>query len=366
MQPVSDQFLAALTGPHNLAKRIDAYSGTTLLMGRLPFTDGSVTADRDNKVRRSLSLTVSDIALMPKVAGDPLAVYGNTLHVHRGIQYPDGTEEVAPVGVFQIQSVTGDRDVGPLSVAGRSLEGVVADDPFVTPMASTGMGPCASTIAALITQVLPDAVVVNEATSNPTPATRVWDADDNRWDAIEELAQAMGAEVATDGAGVFRIRDLPDLSTATPVWDVMSGPGGVLVSATEGMTRERVRNGWLITGGNTADNQPPVGSLVVDTAPLSATRWGGPMGKILGKRQSNLWTTSGQCTVIGQSLLRDSLGVTASVALRAVPNSALEPGDCIRVVYGDGYAELHIVQSISIPLTASGDFSLTTYSREET
>ena len=366
MQPVSDQFLAALTAPHVLARQVDAFSGTTLLRGRLPITDGSVTADRGNKVRRSLSLTVSDIALMPRAAGDPLAVYGNTLHVHRGIQYPNGAEELAPVGVFQIVSVDGDRDVGPLSVTGRSLEGLVADDPFLVPQPSTGMGPCASTIAALITQTLPDAVVVNEATSNPAVATRVWDVDDNRWDAIEELAQAMGAEVATDGAGTFRIRDLPDLSTATPVWGVTAGPGGVLVSATAGMTRERVRNGWLITGGNTADNAPPVGSLVVDSDPLSPTRWGGPMGKILGKRQSNLWTTGGQCTVIGQSLLRDSLGVTASVALKAVPNSALEPGDCIRTVYADGYAELHIVQSTSMPLTASGDFSLTTYSREET
>ncbi|MEU0940291.1 DUF5047 domain-containing protein [Embleya sp. NPDC005971] len=366
MQTVTAQFLAALKAPHVLAKRVDAFAGSTLLMGRVPFTEGSVSADRGNKIRRSLSLTVSDIALMPRDAGDPLSVYGNTLQVYRGIQYPDGTEEVVPVGVFQIQSADGDRDLGPVRITGRSLEGVVADDPFVTPTASTGLGACASVITTLITQTLPDAVVVNEATNNPSPATRVWDSDDNRWDAIEELASAMGAEVATDGAGVFRIRDLPDLSTATPVWDVTAGPGGVLVSATTGMTRDKVRNGWLVTGGNAADGAAPVGALVVDSDPTSPTRWGGPMGHVLGKRQSNLWVSSGQCTVIGESLLRDSLGVTASVALKAVPNAALEPGDCIRVVYADGYAELHIVQSINVPLTASGDFSLTTYSREET
>lgn len=366
MQTVSPNFLASLVTNYRLAARVDAHLGVTLLLGNVPYSAGSVTADRGNKISRSLSLTISDIALMPRAAGDALAVYGNTIRAYRGVRFTDGTEEVVPVGVYRIEDPQGDRDLGPITLTGKSLECAVSDEPFLAPFSTSLYGSCSLAIEALIVGALPDAIVTNEATEDPPPATVTWDDQDDRWDAVESLASAMGAECACGPDGTFYIRDLPDLATATPVWDVLAGDGGALVSATTGMDRTKFKNGWLVTGGNGADNAPPVSSLVVDDDPLSPTRWGGPMGHAQGRVQSSLLTTIGQCAVLAESKLRDSLGVTSSISLKSVPNSALEPGDCIRVRYADGYAELHIVQSITMPLTASGEFTLTTYSREDT
>ncbi|MFE5332573.1 DUF5047 domain-containing protein [Embleya sp. NPDC056575] len=366
MRTVSSNFVAALNGPYTLAKRVDAFLGTTLLRGNLPITAGTVTADRGNKVRWSMSVTVSDIALMPKAENDPLAVFGNTIQAFRGVQFTDGTQEVVPCGVCRIDDLQGDRDLGPITLTAKGLEAVVADEPFLTPFSTTGLGPCAAIITTLITDAIPGAVVTNTATNNPTPGTRSWQLDDNRWDAIESLAAMMGAEVYADGAGQFKIKDLPNLDTATSVWDVAAGERGSMVSATTGMSRARVRNGWRVSGGNAADGVPPITAIAVDSDPTSPTRWGGPFGHVLGVKSDALWTTSGQCLVIAESLLRDSLRVTLSPELKSVPNPALEPGDCIRVVYADGYAELHIVQSISMSLTAAGDYTITTYSKEAT
>lgn len=367
MYPVSQKFLDALTGPHIATRRMDASQGTTLLMGRIPIVDGSVTVDRGSKTRRTLTVTVSDIALMPRQYDDPLAPFGQTLQVWRGVQFQDGTEELAPVGVFRIQAPQGDRDLGPVTVTGLSLEAVVADEPFLAPFSSTAHGTCAGAITALINAALPDAVVTNLAAVDPVPASRVWDVTSTgtRWDAVLELASAMGAECYADAEGNFVIRDLPDLATATPVWDVAAGQGGAMVSATEGMDRSRIKNGWRVTGGNMSGASPPVSYLAVDADPASPTRWGGPLGHQLGTSESSLLTTVGQCQVVAEALLRDSLGATGAVALQAVPNPALEAGDCIRVRYADGYAELHIVQSLTLPLTAAGAFPITTYSRQE-
>jgi len=367
MYAVSQQFLAALRTGQRMAVRVDSYLGGVLLLGDVGITDGSVTVDRSARYRRQLRLTVSDIALLPQVgdATAPLASYGQQLRVYRGLRFTDGTVELVPIGVFRVGECEGDVVVGPVQITADSLECIVSDDPFLAPQASSGYGPSSGLITALITASIPDAVVVSTATSDPAPAAVTWTETDNRWDAVRAVALAMGCDVYCDAEGVFRIVDIPDVLATPHVWQVDVGPTGVMVSGARGQSRTGVYNGVRVIGENTASGAAPVSSLAVDSDPLSPTRWGGPYGKVLETVTSSLITSSGQCAVAAEQRLLRCLGPATKVSLAAIPNPALEAGDVLRVVYPDGPPELHVIQSMTIPLSVGGVLELRTRSARE-
>jgi len=365
MQSVTPRFLQALASSHGAASDIDALLGLTLLLGDVPIEDGTVTADRGSDVRYALSLTVADPGLLPSEATDPLAPYGQTLHPRVGITYTDGSVETVPCGVHVITDVSGDRDLGPVTITAKGREVLVQAAKFSASWDTRGYGSHAAAITAAVTVALPGVAVSDRTTHDRAPAYRVWATGDDRWTACRELAKAIGGECYFDAVGTLVIADLPPApGDATPVWDVAAGPGGVQVSASWSLTSDGLHNGVRASGQNSTDNVPPVTSLVVDTSPTSPTRWDGPLGQRLLVYESPLLVSSGDCTVAAEALLRQALGAGTAVDLETAPNPALEPGDCIRTVYLDGTRTLHIVQSVTIPL-ADGGCTIRTLSKAD-
>ncbi|MFE5828735.1 DUF5047 domain-containing protein [Streptomyces sp. NPDC056508] len=359
MQTITTAFRQALTTSHQMAVRVDAYYDGSLTRGNLPIVDGSVTLDRGSAVRRSLSLTVADLSLLPWTATDPLAVYGQELVVSRGIPFPSGTEWV-PLGTFRIDEPSADFRHGPITLTGKSAETSIQDDRFMVPTSTRGYATCVDAITYLIRQTLPDAVITNATSDNRNPAcaVAVWDAQGNRWDAVTQVARAMNAEIYCDASNAFIITDSPNPLTAPVVWDIAEGEGGTLMSAARTMSRSSVYNAVVASGENTAGNNAPVSATAYDSDPLSPTRWGGPFGRVPKFYSSALLTTSGACLSAAQSMLFDATAPNIQTNVAASPNPALEPGDCVRLRYA-GRRNLFIVQSLSIPLTASGSSTLT-------
>lgn len=361
MYSVSTGFLAALTQSHQIATEVRLFRAD----GRvetLAHTGGSVTVDRGQATRRTCSVTIANTALIPRTAGDKLSVYGAQLRISRGIRYPGGAREMVPLGVFRIDGVEGDVDEGPVTISGKSLESMVADDKFttVTKVSGTAVG----AVTSLIQASIPAAAVVNRATDN-TIGPRTYDVEGDRWAAVAECAAAIGAEVYTDADGVFIISELPDLLEVTPVWTVAAGEGGAYISASRGMSLDGVYNGVLARGENTEADIPPVSALVVDDDPTSPTYWSGPFGHRPDFYSSATLTSVNACTSAATLKLRAARSPNASADITALPNPALEPGDVIRVLYPDGTKELHQIQSFTVPLDTSGDFNLATVSAKE-
>lgn len=369
MRTVTPQFLNAIKGSYRLSILAEVMSpDNELLVTNLPIQAGSVTVDSGSEIRYTCSLTISDIAYLPRLESDPLAPYGNVIKLHRGVRYTNGQVERVPIGVFVIDQAGGDLDIGPLQVTGKGLESVLQANKLTSPYSTAGTTTHVGAITALVTAVFPS-VSINSTgvTSDQIPATKTWDVDADRWAACRELAKAIGAECFFDAAGTLVIRDFPPApEAATPVWEVAAGDGGVMVSAEVTMSLQGLYNGVrCMSDGNATDNTAPVSAQAVDSDPLSPTRWGGPLGYRLKIVKSPLYKTVPQCTAAATKMLPQVLGPNRSVALNTVPNPALEAGDCIRVVYGDIPPELHIVQSLTIPLTSSGDFPVGTRSGVE-
>ncbi|MFC3231858.1 DUF5047 domain-containing protein [Streptomyces nitrosporeus] len=329
-------------------------------MTDLPITDGSVTVDRGSRIRRTLSLTVSDPKFLPWAELDPLAVYGQRLVVSRGIRFAGGQVESVPLGTFRINEPSGDTLYGPVTLTGHSSECHIIDDKFLVPTSTRGYTTCVTAMEYLIRQTLPDAVIVNATAGsrNPSCAIATWNTGADRWDAVQQIALAMQAEIYVDALDRFVIADIPDPVTAPIVWDIAEGEGGTLMSASRSMSRTAVYNAVVASGENTASGSAPVSAVVYDTNPLSPTRWGGPFGRVPKYISSALWTTVGACQAAATYALAEATARNVQLSISAIPNAALEAGDCVRVSH-TGHKEKAIVQSLTVPLTAEGSSSLT-------
>jgi hypothetical protein len=362
MYAVSDRFLARLAETHAPATQVQLFLTTGQVID-IPHTGGSVTVDRSQAIRRTCTVTVADPTLIPRTAADQIATYGARLQIARGVDYGDGTPpDLVPLGVFRLDNIDGDVTQGPVTLQGKGLEVVVGDDKFTAPYTATGT--VVSAINALILRSLPTANIISQIT-DVTIGSRAFDIQADPWAGCQEIAAAAGAEVYSNADGVFVIATLPDLSTATPVWAIEAVEGGVYISATRAMSADKVFNGILASGENTADNVAPVSYLATDDDPGSPTYWGGPFGRRPDFYSSSTLITLAACTNAARLKLAQAKAPNASGDISSLPNPALEPGDVLRVTHEDGSRELHQAASFSVPLDTGGGFPITTISAKE-
>jgi len=344
----SSRFLPALRESHIPFTKVQLLRTDGVVVDML-HTEGSVTVDRGNAVRRTCSVTVPDVSLLPMTPTDQLAVYGARLRIRRGVIYGDGSVESVPLGLFRIDGISGDPALGPVTISGSGLEAGIADDKFTAPYTTRGGTNAVTAITGIIQDSMPGATVVNQA-SDATIGTMTWDAQGDRWAAVQECATAIGAEVYCDADGQFVIAELPDLLTAPVAWDIDAGETGVLISANRSFSRDGMCNVVVASGENSEDNAAPVTATASDTDPTSPTYVSGPFGRVPKFYSSATLTSNSLALNAAQKLLRDSIKPNATVSLTSLPNPCLEPGDVLRVTYEDGRRELQQVQSFTISL----------------
>ncbi|MFD5491639.1 DUF5047 domain-containing protein [Streptomyces sp. NPDC127091] len=361
MYPVSARFLARLAESHTPATRVQLML-TTGEVKELEHTGGSVTVDRGQAVRRTCTVTVAGPSLIPRTARDQLATYGARLRISRGVEYGDGSSELVPLGVFRLDSVDGDVSEGPVTLQGKDLSAVVADDKLTARHKASGT--VVGAIATLIQRSLPDADIISLITDQ-TIGSRTFDVEADPWEGCREIAAAAGADVYCNADGVFVIATLPDLLTTDPVWAIEAVEGGVYISGNRAMTSDGVHNGVLARGENASDGIPPVSALVVDNDPGSPTYWSGPYGRRPLFYSSSTLNSTAACQRAAALKLAEAKAPNASGDISSLPNPALEPGDVIRVTHEDGTRELHQVASFSVPLDLGGDFPIATISAKE-
>ncbi|MFE9432308.1 DUF5047 domain-containing protein [Streptomyces sp. NPDC006640] len=361
MYPVTDRFLARLAESHQVATRVQLFLTTGQVVD-LDHTGGSVTVDRGQATRRTCSVTCPDPALIPRSPTDQLATYGARLRISRGVYFGDGTEELVPLGLFRLDSVGGDINDGPITLTGKDLSAIIADDKFTSPFTVTGT--VVGAVSSLIQRSIPDADILSLIVDAPI-GSRAFDVEADPWAGAQEIAASAGAEVYANADGVFVIATLPELLTTPPVWAVEAAEGGVYISGNRAMSNDNVYNGVLARGENTADNIPPVSYLATDTDVNSPTYWGGPFGRRPMFFSSSTLMTLAACTQAANLKLLQAKAPNASGDFSSLPNPALEPGDVLRVMHEDGTRELHQVASFSVPLDEGGDFPIATISAKE-
>ena len=342
MRPVSQRFLDAITGSHNMAVRLRAVpagqTGTSPLGGiELRLIDGDVQLDGRADIRSTLDCTVAAVdpdtgaLLWPEQSDAPLTPYGATeLYVERGLAFGGGSIEYVSLGYFRIDDVEQpEAPDGPIQLAGTDRMSNIIDAKLTAPL----QFPASTTYGELIEELVTDAYADAEIEWDDTDVEgdaigRVVVVESDRYAKIKEFVTAVGKVAYFDHRGIMVIRTPPD--PTSPLWTVSRGRGGVLVKASRSISRQGVYNG-VIAIGEAFDTAEPARGLAVDDDPASPTYWGGAFGKIAREFASPLLTSDSQAELAAATVLRRSLGLPYNVEFDAIPNPALEPDDPIAI-----------------------------------
>lgn len=363
MRPVSAAFQAAVTGSHQMKARArvvaPGQTGTDPDGTEIPIISGDVKLDATADIRGTLDLTTDGTGWDPRVGRHLLQPYGNEVFVERGVNLGGHVEWVSQ-GYFRLYDVEqDDAPNGPLQLTGRDRMSAIVDAELVAPVQFAKTRTASDVITELVTDVLPNAVIDFLATDRQIG--RAQTAERDRYALIKDIADSLSAVVYWDHRGHLVVAPAPSPDD-DPVLTVPSGPGGVLVSASRALSRDGVYNAVVATGeGADADN-PPQG-IAYDNNPNSPTYWGGPFGKVPEFYSSPLLTDASQAKSAARSLLLKAIGLPYAVTFTAVPHPGLEPNDVVRVQYPGGY-DNHVVDSLTIPLTADAAMQATTRRQE--
>lgn len=366
MRPVSEEFLRTLRGSHRMVAeaRIVApgQTGVDPTGTTIPIIDGDVQVDGSAQVRSTLEITTDGAGMWPVRASDPLTPYGNEVFVRRGVRLSTGKTEWVSLGYHRLYSPEQDKvPDGPIRLSARDRMSGIVDGRLTAPHAFPAATTYGTVVSTLVTEIYPWATIEWDDTAVRDAAIgRQVIAEEDRHKFLDDLVTSVGKTWWWDHRGVLVIKSPP--STDVPVWEVNHGRDGVLVSLARRLTREGVYNGVVATGEG-ADTATPARALVVDNNPNSPTFWHGPFGKVPRFFSSPFITTSAGAASAAASLLSKQLGLPYAVDFGVVPNPALEPYDPVRVRY-PGRAETHVLDRLTIPLTAGGGMAAST--REQT
>lgn len=370
MRPVSDTWKRTVTSSHQTDSRArlvtPGQTGTNpgpLTTGGKPelllnLLGGDVAFDPTAEVRATVDCTVE--AAWPSSTAAPLNIYGGyELFVEKGVVYGDGATEWVGLGYYRLDDLDQvDAPSGPIAIAAPDRMQQIIDERLPFPRAFAATDTIRFVIETLVREVYPTAVVVLEGFNADAAIGVAQIVEQDRYAFLIEIAKARGCTMFFDYAGRFVMRPVPELG-GEPVAYLTDGRDGVLVQVSRKLSRRGAYNGFVASGAQVGD-APPVRELVVDDDQFSPTRWGGSFGKVPKFFTSEFIATEEQARTAAAAMRSRETGVPYTVSFGQVPNAALEPLDPVGVRFSERGTELHVLNTLSIPLTANGVMTGTT------
>jgi hypothetical protein len=342
-------------------------TGTTPTGTRIPILGGDVQLSAAADIRSTLSLD-TDGELWSELADGLVVPYGNEIYVERGIAYSDAEIEWVGLGYHRIQTPEQDDagTRGPISIDALDRMAGIIDGRLIEPIQFVAGATLGFIFETLIERVYPTATIEwDDATDVSAIARSVvvgLEEDSQPFPFLDLIVRSHGKQWYWDHRGVLVIKAMPDPSE--PVWEVMAGRGGALLSLSRRLTREGVYNA-VVASGEGGDTEAPARGVAADLNANSPTYFYGRFGPVPRYLTSSFIATDVQALNAARSELTKYLGLPYDVNLTAVPNPALEPNDPILTLANVREARrTHIIDTLTIPLTADG--AMTAQTRQQT
>ena len=351
MLTVSPAWAPRLATNHSPTYRFELWKTSTQLIGYLAVTAGTLSKDASAYPRTTASLTVADTSAATARLCTP---FGARVRIFRGVTYPDNTVERPMLADLDIVKSTFTRPDGLLELELADPAAAVAGDvlPGPLPKGNILVGDLIQSILAnttfygskVLTSTAPYAALIR------TPADYVLDGD--KWDAIEQLADAAAAECFFDVDRAPVLRPEPVLKGTADAQLYALG-GGTVTAISSELTR--APNAVYLYGGPDA-NGKQIRGIAWDAVSSSPTWVGGAYGRVgmVSQRPAPFGTVA-QANTAAANLLARVQRAVRTVELEAVPNPAIEPGDTVEVRFANGQLEKHLVTAVDIPLGGPDD-----------
>lgn len=322
----------------------------------IPVLSGSVVVDTTQPVRSTVSLTLVDQYgwLTPATLFSPLSPLGNEIWVWSGMQYPDGTQELIPAGVFAITQVsltyTGTDNT--IMVSGSDRGYTVGLRLLQTPTTLAAGSTLASALSQLVTPNLPNGaqLFMDPSCSTITLASTSLSQGDNPWSDAVTLCANAGLQCYFDVNGNCVVTPVPDPSTQSSVWTYAQTPGGLLLAVTRNLSQQATTSGslggssgastgtvsnafYMIYQGTqtTSSGTPPIVGSALDQNPQSPMFVGGPYGLVPQFVYTGVLQGQDAADAAAAQLLAQSEGQVDSVTVTCTSNPALQGLDVVTV-----------------------------------
>lgn len=355
MIPASAALQDAVRHSNNITVAVDLYRGNRLMRSNLPVTAGAINYDRGSKVRSDAKLTIAGSAS----DNTDIDCKRGRVKVYRTVDNLDLASR-QQVGEYRIDKI--DRsNTGTMALDCSGLEMYVIDDRFLVPRTPPYGVSTTGAIRDLILESLPTATVIARNTYNAgIRMTSPWDRD--RWDAIDTLAESIGAEVYCNYLGQFIITDIPSITDGVPVMTIDEGEGGVMIARKEIDDRAQVYNAVSASNDSTDTTVAPVWAWAYDNDPNSPTYYYGDFGHVPRFYVNKYFTTTDQCQRTADKLLGDALAENRKLSFTTVPISFLEAGDLVAVDRADNTRTVHLLDALDFDLGPGGSLDADTRS----
>lgn len=340
--------------PHRRDARIDAYDiNGNVLAQDVPIVAGSVSASLTSRVTRAARFTLSD-SFYPRLPTDPFSPFQGVVKIRAGVRYGDGTRELFPVFSGRIYDVDRDAD-GSVTFQAEDFAADVIAFRFERPRAANEANTILAEIKALVLEAYPQAVFKADGVADAGVPQLAWDED--RGQALDDLANALGGRWFPDGDGFFSVQPIV-YEPSTPLQDFLEGPGGLMSQATTTQTRNGTANSVTVVSERT-DGSEPVRVTRRDTSPASPTFFGGNYGRVseIIKIQTPLSVT--EADRLAQAQLESSIALTEQWTANVVPDYTMEPGDTVKLGYR-GLTSEQVIDNVTYPLMTNEDMTMDT------
>lgn len=326
---------------------------------------GEVTLDATTDVRGDASIRIAGTIgqdgppVWPRGKDRLFAPFGNEVFIRYGFVLGGSIGTLwVPLGYYAIMDTDQeDAPDGAIELACEDRMAPLIESELIDPRAYDPPMTVGDVFDDLILDVYPEAVIQFDDATGTIPLARQVIAEESRYKPLKDLAEAYGKIFYWDDIGVARIEAPPDPNEIA--WFVRSQRDGVLINANRKLSRRGIFNAIIIEGEG-ADDKVPVRVVVYDNDSNSPTRFGGPIGKVPKTVKTPLITTVPQGIAAGRALLQLALGAPYSVKFDAVVNPSLRPLQAVEIMYSNNERDVHIVDSVTIPLDEDHDMSTET------
>lgn len=365
----SAQFLKALPNAAQIATSAEIWAGEDLQATLSVEASTTVTVSRNNLIRRTASVVLTDPnagtpqAIVPSTAESFLTPFGNELVLYQGLWLPDGTQELIQVGVFGLTTVVIAGTAADLTITltggdrGAACQRAgFADTYTIAP--GTNVGAAIQTGLASLQTGLTLTFAFAETSAVTPAAPVVFNIGDDPWASFCKMASDIGYELFPLPSGAIAFLPVPN-PLGQPISQTFDATPGNLENTATGMTRTISRDAafnHIILDGQGSGIAVPVRGEAMDTNPASKTWVGGKYGHQRYYNSSSLYTDQPTVDAAAQAKLLLSLGTIESLETTSLPRPDTEVDDVITATYPDaGLAnEDYVLDSFTLSFGTGG------------
>jgi hypothetical protein len=366
---VSSTFRTALEGSHNVVILATICDSNGSVLATLRPLGGEVSVDIDRSVRRSagdLELIDPDGTLRPIDATNLLSpLTGYELRLYRGIEFPSGTTELIPLGIFGWSTATIMEGANGITLSIGNLQD--RSTRISSARYSRAINVIAGTsVEAAIARILEQAWVdVSYSGGTLMETGRVMPAvaygaegDADPWEDARALADAQGFRLYFDVLGEVALSPINGANEVTAVVSYGTTYSNLMITElTKTWDSTDTFNGVFALGEGSGLLFPFRG-VAWDDDPVSPTYYLGNFGKRPRYFSDPTIINQAQADASAESQLKKTLGIAEKLTWSQLVDPSLDVDDGVNVYDEElGVNRLYRLDRLTIPLAASSPMS---------